>query len=132
MKKRRSIKNIRRTSRAANAKRSKWAWGGFVAHGNVAFTDTNTMLYFDQSTASTITFDTSGFAVGDVITISGATHKKVKAKKKVHVARRRIKDIQETYVITDMNSSNITVAASSLVAVKKICDTQWIVNGHFL
>lgn len=124
MKKRKSIQNTRR------AKRAESIADDLIKFGYVTFTDSAT-LYFNQS-PTTITLDTAGFAVGDILIISGGTQPSMKHKKKVHIARRRIKAIAPSYTITDISSNNITVAANSLLSVQKVSNTQWIINGYIV
>ena len=126
MRKRKTVQGVRRAKRAA--KDNARTFGDLLTFSDVTWVDGGS-LYFDQTAATTITFDTSGFTVGDTITIAGATQQKIKSKKKVHVARRRMKTIEPSYTITNMSSTNITIAANGLASAQKISDCQWIVNG---
>ncbi len=96
-----------------------WTWGD-ITIGDAS----NEMIYFDAA-ATTVTFPSnfsSGFAIGDVITISNRGNEKVKKKKKVHVARRRKKEKEETHTITDISTTTMTIESNDLVTATHLGD----------
>jgi len=106
-----------------------WTWGDTITLSDV---DDGSVLYFD-SDATTVTFPSefsSGFAIGDIITISGRGSEKVKKKKKVHVARRRKQEKQETHTITDITATTMTISTNELITVTKVAGDEWMVYGE--
>jgi hypothetical protein len=89
-----------RTKRKSETITGRWAFSGAVTLGTISG---DTSLYY-ESNATSVTFPAgtfSGFAVGDVITITGGANDSTPVKKKkVHVARRRRKERPITHTIT--------------------------------
>lgn len=115
-------KLLRRTEAATTT--GKWTWGDTITLTNVE--DADTIIYFDDK-ATTVTFPMesfSGFAIGDTITITGRANEKIKKKKKVHVARRRMHEKQETHTITDISTNTITIKANESTIITYLYD-EW-------
>ena len=124
--KRRLPRKLRRYKRAEGIT-GNWSWG-VITLGDI---DDDSIVYFDQS-ATTVTFPTEsfgGFAVGDVITISGRANEKIKKKKKVHVARRRKKEKEDTHTITDITATTMTISSNDTVTATKIDESNWSVSS---
>jgi hypothetical protein len=97
-----------------------WTWGD-ITLGDTA---NDSLVYFNDS-ATTVTFPTdsfSGFAIGDVITISGRANEKVKRKKKVHVARRRKQEKLDKHTITDITETTLTISTDESVILTYLYD----------
>lgn len=126
MKKRTSPKNLRKPATA------KWGiYTGAVTLGTL--TDASGGMYFQTDTTS-VTFPSgtfNGFAIGDVITITGgANSPEPKKVKKVHVARRYRKEKPVTHTITNVSETTMTIAVNDLVTATKLSEDSWSVYSQ--
>ena len=120
MKKRASPKKLRGTETINGG----WSFSASIKLGDI----TDESGIYHEASASTVTFPSgtfSGFQVGDIITIEGG--QEAKKKKKVHVARRRKQERQETHTITNVSETTMTIAVNDLVTATKISETGWSV-----